>query len=208
MKERPIFFSGEMVRAILDGKKTQTRRIIKEQPEVRDGMLELRTKKPTGKPPSSIFRTNDWSLLKEWMRTIECPYGNVGDRLWVRETWGEFVRRPGHIVYRADDPLALGSSNRWKPSIHMPRWASRITMEVTGVRVERLQDISGGDARAEGILDGGCLNCGCSEPCGCDNPSPDARDTFAYLWDSINEKSGFGWRKNPWVWVIEFKKVK
>jgi hypothetical protein len=88
----------------------------------------------------------------------------------------------------------------------MPRWASRITLEITGVRVERLVDISEDDARAEGITDGGCLNCGESETnCGCLNPQPDARDSFIYLWESINGPGS--WAANPWVWVVEFRRV-
>ena len=93
----------------------------------------------------------------------------------------------------------------WRPSIHMPRWASRILLEITDVRVERLNAISEEDARAEGIIDGGCLNCGEPEPCGCANPEPDATDAFAYLWQSIYGQDN--WNANPWVWVIEFKRV-
>jgi hypothetical protein len=99
----------------------------------------------------------------------------------------------------------LISGYKWVPSIHMPRWASRILLEITDVRVERLSDISEKDARAEGIIDGGCLNCGESEPCGCANPEPDATDAFAYLWQSIYGQEN--WNANPWVWVIEFKRV-
>jgi hypothetical protein len=88
----------------------------------------------------------------------------------------------------------------------MPRWASRIALEITAVRVERLQEITEKDARAEGIIDGGCLNCGEHEPCGCNNPQPDARDSFVWLWDSINGKT-CPWSSNPFVWVIEFRRV-
>lgn len=87
----------------------------------------------------------------------------------------------------------------------MPRWASRILLEITDVRVERLNDISEEDARAEGIIDGGCLNCGEPEPCGCANPEPDATDAFAYLWQSIYGQEN--WNANPWVWVIEFNRI-
>ncbi|HBY0000972.1 TPA: hypothetical protein MIM87_28360, partial [Klebsiella variicola] len=94
---------------------------------------------------------------------------------------------------------------KWRPSIHMPRWASRILLEITDVRVERLNAISEEDARAEGIIEGGCLNCGEPEPCGCGNPEPDATDAFAYLWQSIYGQES--WNANPWVWVIEFERV-
>ncbi len=108
------------------------------------------------------------------------------------------------VMYPATDRIFKGETKR--PSIHMPRWASRLILEVVNVRVERLQEITEEDARAEGIIDGGCLNCGESEPCGCDNPNPDARDTFIYLWNSINGKK-HPWTSNPWVWVIQFKRV-
>jgi hypothetical protein len=94
------------------------------------------------------------------------------------------------------------SGIRWRPSIHMPRWASRITLEIAAVRVERLQDISEDDARAEGITDGGCLNCGNPEPCECASPEPSARDAFCYLWHQIHGCNS--WHTNPWVWVVEF----
>ena len=108
---------------------------------------------------------------------------------------------PAPEFYDADDELHCC----WRPSIHMPRWASRILLEITDVRVERLNAISEEDARAEGIIDGGCLNCGEPEPCGCANPEPDATDAFAYLWQSIYGQDN--WNANPWVWVIEFKRV-
>ena len=170
-----------------------------------------------------------------------CPFGAVGDRIWVRETWGVVSHeldedgriqpwtpdRPatvihempfgngyysGHAIYAADGDFTWGDDDGyedgrscWKPSIHMPRAASRILLEITNVRVERLNAISEEDARAEGIIDGGCLNCGEPEPCGCANPEPDATDAFAYLWQSIYGQDN--WNANPWVWVIEFKRV-
>ncbi|HCI6686938.1 TPA: hypothetical protein NPP45_005248, partial [Klebsiella pneumoniae] len=117
---------------------------------------------------------------------------------------------PDLKLYRANYPEHVPSiyenvppaeEIRWTPSIHMPRWASRILLEITDVRVERLNAISEEDARAEGIIDGGCLNCGETEPCGCANPEPDATDAFAYLWQSIYGQEN--WNANPWVWVIE-----
>ena len=201
-KERPILFSAPMVRAILDGRKTQTRRVFKRRTGI------------TGPELDPTFR---------------CPYGSPGDRLWVRETWGSADTMyqghendvPGVIAYRADrSAIDQGISRqvkipqwdldqwnwdciKWRPSIHMPRWASRITLEVTDVRIERLQDITEEDARAEGITDGGCLTCGENEPCGCDNPRPDARDGFAGLWQDIYGPDS--WHANPWVWVVSFR---
>lgn len=173
MKERPILFSGEMVRAILDGRKTQTRRVIK----------------PQGEP----YTIEDVDVLK-------CPYGIPGDRLWVRETFADLRGMGfGHKwAYRADTPegsesdrIRIGYGVRWKPSIHMPRWASRITLEITDIRVERVQDITYIDAKAEGVE----YEKGYTDP----------REAFATLWNSINAKRDYGWAMNPWVWIIEFK---
>ena len=116
--------------------------------------------------------------------------------------------------YRATDPtpeLSYEDTDgeptvKWKPSIHMPRWASRITLEIVDVRIERVQGITEEEARKEGIIDGGCINCGRNEPCGCPSPKPDARDGFANLWEKMYAKKGLGWSANPWVWVITFKK--
>lgn len=184
MKERPILFSGETVRAILEGRKTQTRRACKFRLGQDEVMTELR----------------DGSLK----RTEECsPYGKPGDRLWVRETWAkqEFHTQPLKIRYRADHDDEAGLPWSWKPSIHMPRWASRINLEITGIRVERVQDISEEDAEAEGVH--GCdwghgMDYG-GKPCYC--------KPFEALWDSINAKRGYSWDSNPWVWVVEFKQA-
>ena len=192
MKERPILFSAPMVRAILDGSKTQTRRVVK----LLNGQYM---------PPSRAADINGWNQMLRL-----CPYGQPGDRLWVREAflgWYKTADKSfSHVAaYRADG-YELEAGERWTPSIHMPRAASRITLEVTGVRVDRLQDISEEDARAEGITDGGCLNCGNPETdCGCLNPQPDARDSFVRLWQSINGPES--WGANPWVWVVEFKRL-
>ncbi|MHC7034821.1 hypothetical protein ACYAWO_21020 [Klebsiella pneumoniae] len=221
MKERGMIFNGEMVRAILDGRKTQTRRIMKPQPEPC----------PHGGHwwPSNVFKT--MLHVEEEMQNGKggwgglvgdaCPFGDVGDRIWVRETfcpvddtqyggekWVDYRATP---KFEASHPAGWDSAHndaealKWRPSIHMPRWASRILLEITDVRVERLNAISEEDARAEGIIDGGCLNCGEPEPCGCANPEPDATDAFAYLWQSIYGQES--WNANPWVWVIEFKRV-
>jgi len=197
VKERPILFSAPMVRAILEGRKTQTRRIMKPQPLwVAD--------------PSVPFKTAD----ADPNGIIRCPYGQPEDRLWVRETWRlydslvecacydacECSRHHGKPLYRASLPDDEGP---WKPSIHMPRWASRITREVTGVRVERLQDISEEDAIAEGI-DMRSL-CGCQDGCSqCDDRTP--QETYRDLWETINGPGS--WAANPWVWVVEFKVMK
>ena len=165
-----------MVRALLDGRKTQTRRVVK-----------------TGSP-------DDWNA---------CPYGVIGDLLWVRETWGESGYN--RIEYRAApaDGSDFRCVSRWRPSIHMPRFASRITLRITDVRVQRVQEISEEDARAEGIVDGGCLTCGEPEPCGCADPRPDARDAFAYIWHQIHgETGGRAWHANPWVWVLRFDVIR
>ncbi|MBY0438575.1 MAG: hypothetical protein K2W80_10315 [Burkholderiales bacterium] len=204
-RERPIIFSAPMVRAILNGSKTQTRRIVKPQPVIRDGepVWPIGTKRPRGRG----FE--------------DCPYGQPGDRLWVRETHGVADRwlhdcetnPPRCIAYRADlsarnfDPPYVPNTAswgwagmKWRPSIHMPRWASRITLEVTGVRVERLQDISEADAIAEGVV---------QAPYGWwsgfpGSSSPTAKGAYALLWDSINGPGS--WDANPWVWVVEFKR--
>ncbi|GKL11206.1 hypothetical protein ACYA2W_22960 [Klebsiella pneumoniae] len=212
MTERGMIFNGEMVRAILDGRKTQTRRPIKWK---QTRFTEIGEREDGSKWP--------WSEDAE--RACDfwhpCPFGAVGDRIWVRETFcpvddtqygGE--KRVDYRAtprYEASHPAGWDSAPndaealKWRPSIHMPRWASRILLEITDVRVERLNAISQEDARAEGIIDGGCLNCGEPEPCGCANPEPDATDAFAYLWQSIYGQES--WNANPWVWVIEFERV-
>ena len=236
MKERGMIFNGEMVRAILDGRKTQTRRIMKPQPEPcpRGGHWW----------PSNVFKT--MLHVEEEMQNGKggwgglvgdaCPFGDVGDRIWVREAYrfpaslddvsptgvGEMAvatgyRKPWAPTFYEftgtfsdgwkgfETPPKVSDAGKLRPSIHMPRWASRILLEITDVRVERLNAISEEDARAEGIIDGGCLNCGEPEPCGCANPEPDATDAFAYLWQSIYGQEN--WNADPWVWVIEFKRV-
>lgn len=182
MKERPIIFSGDMVRAILAGTKTQTRRVIKPQPY----RVHL--------PAIYCKRKGQYGL-------DACPYGVPGDRLWVRETWRddsydcEWGTRMQYS-YRADFPHGDGGGN-WRPSIHMPRHASRILLEITGVRAEHLQDITNEDCYAEGITQEQ------ANEQWYDGPHPES--VFANLWDSLNAKRGYGWDVNPWVWVIEFK---
>ncbi|GKO38159.1 hypothetical protein NUBL21974_04390 [Klebsiella quasipneumoniae] len=227
MTERGMIFNAEMVRAILDGRKTQTRRIMKVQPESNQlGLLLI-----TDSTKHSDIGKYHWAESNATgnhvrSKLFSCPFGAVGDRIWVRETWSsDFANYypNDRVWYAADNNRRLDIEVvdgvrgiyspesdvhvpfRWQPSIHMPRWASRILLEITDVRVERLNAISEEDARAEGIIDGGCLNCGEPEPCGCANPEPDATDAFAYLWQSIYGQDN--WNANPWVWVIEFKHV-
>ncbi|HDZ0731651.1 TPA: hypothetical protein RRT60_002774 [Klebsiella pneumoniae] len=244
MKERGMIFNSEMVRAILDGRKTQTRRIMKVQPESNQlGLLLI-----TDSTKHSDIGKYHWAESNATgnhvrSKLFSSPFGAVGERIWVRETWATLGNEDGCYVdwednlckgdersaariYRASCEQRPGDyglwsipddaywkphtkehkfEGAWRPSIHMPRWASRILMEITDVRVERLNAISEEDARAEGIIDGGCLNCGEPEPCGCANPEPDATDAFAYLWQSIYGQDN--WNANPWVWVIEFKRV-
>ncbi|UXJ54856.1 ASCH domain-containing protein [Pseudomonas citronellolis] len=208
MKERPILFSGPMVRAILEGHKTVTRR------PVRGGQIP----KERHDEPDPAFRWSAvgqhdprWGFLvtgateaecaQELARAGRCPHGKPGDRLWVRETYADIGCR---LTYRADvDDGAHCQVKKWTPAIHMFRKDSRILLEITAVRIERLQDISEEHARAEGITDGGCCNCGNSEPCGCETPAPSAVDSFVHLWNS----TGGDWDANPWVWVVEFKRV-
>ncbi len=216
MKARGMIFNSEMVRAILDGRKTQTRRIMKIQPEHSGlGLRRVIDSKNGSDDGKYFWSSSDACGLKARSKSFACPFGAVGDRIWGRETWAEAgASAPDLKLYRANYPEHVPSiyenvppaeEIRWTPSIHMPRWASRILLEITDVRVERLNAISEEDARAEGIIDGGCLNCGETEPCGCANPEPDATDAFAYLWQSIYGQEN--WNANPWVWVIEFKRV-
>ncbi|HBO1777891.1 hypothetical protein [Pseudomonas aeruginosa] len=233
-RERPILFNDQMVRAILEGRKTVTRRVMKPQPtpckdgghhwpcKVHQSMLHVERELQNG--------AGCWCGLAE----AACPYGQPGDRLWVRETWGVISNtwdesgnmvdwtpdRPatpirelpfgsgyysGHAIYAADGPMEWAGDDdgggeprsAWKPSIHMPRAISRILLEITAVRVERLQDITEDQAIAEGIdthpmgfYGNGCITAG---------------GAFLELWESIN---GDGrWAANPWVWVVEFRRV-
>ena len=244
MKERPILFSGPMVRAILEGRKTVTRRVVKPQPMVSD--------------EEAMVLPEAWAA---GFVGVKCPHGRKGDRLWVRETWAspdQDKSKQGRVAYDADGvcgcwcghgedrsfmyhgrilqasgfsecfpksgstTFGLGKYTDvqsgeypsykygWRPSIHMPRWASRLTLELTEVRVERLQDITEADARAEGIQ---VLPMQSSDdPSAWWQSSPGvhqdrtARGSFIQLWDSINAKK-HPWESNPWVWVESFRKV-
>lgn len=206
MKERPIIFSGPMVRAIMEGRKTQTRRVVK-----------LRDRTAT----YSDFDDDGWPMSMDecgdWHRD-PCPYGVPGDRLYCKETFAHGAMGP---IFRADwgDPVgnnypahpsavwlsgiqkACGAdvlSHEWKSPIHMPRRLSRITLEIESVRVERLQEISEADAMAEGITETFDSPGGCHE-------RTTASEHFRYLWESIHGTDK--WALNPWVWVLSFKKV-
>ncbi|WKL57275.1 hypothetical protein Q1W73_16655 [Asticcacaulis sp. ZE23SCel15] len=197
-KERPILFNAPMVRALLDGHKTQTRSAVRPQPPEDwrlHGYGELNGYDKDGELSPDVIV--GWGAINEdGDYGIKSPHGQPGDRLWVRETW-----RPVHsgdpskgAQYYAD----VGRDQTiWKPSIHMPRWASRITLEITDIRVEALQDISEADAIAEGCKG---INC---PPDHNDDLSP--QEEYRTLWETINGKGS--WNANPWVWVVEFKVV-
>lgn len=224
MNERPILFSSPMVRAILDGRKTVTRRVVKPQFAADAIPVEMPATDPAGGwvvPGHSGVWWCDAAANPDDVR--RCPYGQPSDRLWVRETfsgpwcmeaqdgaaaappskWAESSR----IWYWADGEPAYGDWTRPRPSIHMPRWASRITLEITGVRVERLQDISEADAQAEGTtpIPDPCdhVRLACAD-IGCSGPQP-YRTGFRALWRDINGPAS--WDANPWVWVVEFRRL-
>lgn len=210
MKERGIIFNTEMVRAILEGRKTQTRRPIKPQPVIKivAGQKLIMHEKVAGQFGEDVFASCMSQLLKS-------PYGEIGDRLYVRETWAIAKCRDDVKIKNMPDyadPYYLATQvpdihiGKTRPSIYMPRRFSRITLEITDIRVERVQDINDLDSLSEGIgWDDAC-------PEGCDNgyyPGAFERpvEAFEFLWDSINEKRGYGWDVNPWVWVVEFKRI-
>ena len=194
MTERPIIFSAPMVRAILAGTKTQTRRAVKLKPWHQIEQRDDGTLWP--------WMYDDDRASDHW---VPCPHGQPGDRLWVREAHMDLG---ACCLYRADanaeqERALAAPGQRWRSSIHMPRWASRITLDITGVRVERLQDISEGDAEAEGASEA---------------PMPMAtmysqaavlrsryREGYADLWESLHGPGS--WDANPWVWVVEFKRI-
>lgn len=187
-------FSAAMIRAILEGRKTETRRVIKPQPPSRaDGQRPHRMEFVGDEEENALFVYSRGAMTGGW--NARCRYGLQGGRLWVRETWSPHFERTqtaSGCVYRADiDPPGSLEHIKWRPSIHMPRWAARILLEVTAVRVEKVQDITEECALREGCY--GAIS---------------ARNQFASLWNSINEKRGFGWENNPWVWVISFRMSK
>ena len=207
MKEKPIIFSTPEVRAIQEGRKTMTRRMIKPQPEI-DTRYETAVIED-GKLKIYARGIGD---LWETRRIYKMPY-HVGDILWVRETWRcNSVGKAGNtematIEYKVGigrnihditpvQALYFGSKANWRPSIHMPRACARIFLEVKSVRVERLQDISQEDARAEGV-----------KPYHYGVGGTSYKNAFLDVWNSLNAKSDYSWDSNPWVWVIEFERV-
>lgn len=218
MTERPIIFNGDMVRAILRGEKTQTRRPVKPQPVFL----------PDALPPR--WRWKSRRFIAEWVDMAGglgmqdfCPFGQPYDRLWGRETWrladpdgddavsedvygpyAPFVGANGsrkirwRVIYRATSPESHPKYGKalWTPSIHMPRWASRITLEITDVRVERVQDITADEAIKEGVVDPIMGTYGLSP-----------KTVFRDMWNDIYAERGLGWNENPWVWAITFRRV-
>ena len=207
MKETGIIMSGNHPKLILDGIKTQTRRVIKPQPFMGGGNA-------SAEHPSygwfwkKLYQS--WEGEEDFFKRLveQCPYGQVGDRLWVRETWayqeiemGSYSDRK--VIYKSDNPNEMEREN-WKPSIHMFRKDSRITLEITEVRVERVQEIDSWDCIHEGIhqkYHSPVYNIIT------DKPNKRLITDFHNLWDSLNAKRGYGWEVNPWVWVISFKEL-
>jgi len=224
MKEHPIIFSTEMVKAILDGRKSQTRRVIKPQPYFDDGLYDQ------GWIWEGLHHQSEADLKQLILVSGKCPYGQTGDRLWVREAFAEWQ---GTVECVCNGDLSIPEAREYiickstakdwvgilrdmkeghpwtiKPSIHMPRWASRITLEITEVRVERVQEISPSDVIAEGIIEE-------------EGDGLGLQDKFANLWDSINAKrkisrntdmgtisgKGYSWASNPWVWCLSFRQL-
>lgn len=220
-REYPISFTAEMVRAILEGRKTQTRRLVD-------------TKYLNAEPNSfellGTYNHRNGKFAAQWdhddhLRECHCPYGKPGDQLWVRESFilNEYDGKLVEFTYQADGEIrtikqpygdsvrgySLVEKPKTYPSSHMPRWASRIQLEITDIRVERVQDISPQACLAEGITTG---LAGLANRDDISETAKRARDNayravFSRLWDSINAKRGFGWDANPWVWVIKFEKM-
>lgn len=226
VKERPILFSAPMVRAILEGRKTQTRRIVKPA-HVED--FDFIGGGPNGEPATRdsiwlqygpLTEDNGDTTEPQWLvsgteypEEGSCPlgqlYGAVGDRLWVRETHSVSTIDPMGVWYWADGNPSLGDWTKPRPSIHMPRWASRITLEITGLRVQRLHEISEADAIAEGIHEFKLPNGSVYGYSPHGTPgyacTDDPVSAYAFLWEKINGAES--WDANPWVWVIEFKQL-
>lgn len=221
-RERQILFSAPMVRAILDGRKTKTRRVVTPQPARNHGLQPMWGTSPAPNPTPFgtpyLWREVGPDYPDDESDNRRCPFGQPGDQLWVRETaWYDREELPivgaprcffpgGDVVTRnrglSRSPLGQAQTPEYmnlsahlvrRPSIHMPRWASRITLEVTDVRVERLQEVTDTEAIAEGI-DG-------------DESELTPRNAFSVLWQELNGERGFGWDVNPWVWVIGFKRI-
>lgn len=210
VRERPILFSAPMVRAILAGTKTQTRRVVRHAGQTVPSARSVAT---GVYPIGELGWFVDWPRDYGTRRARRCPYGGPGDRLWVRETFCPAYFDGGRPGYRADyDASRVGDvvpEPTWKPSIFMPRALSRITLEVTEVCVERVQAITEEDARAEGVRSHNGQWCGGPHPIkGTPKHFPAAKDGYRDLWDSINAKRpGCAWADNPWVWVVSFRRL-
>ena len=217
MRERGILFSGEMVRAILAGEKTQTRRIVAEA-AADPATTSLRWAVDEETVPRGRYTGWVRQCGAPFLLPLNCPYGVAGDRLWVREAWRTYASldhlRPGAIRSGAGVQYECGGSNvpdastlhgmgRLRPGMFMPRWASRLTLEIIAVRVERLQDITEEAAVAEGCAGfkrgpDGLWHGRCQTP----------RQLFMGLWDSINgQRAGCAWADNPWVWAVTFRVI-
>lgn len=220
MKATPILFSGAMVRALLEGRKTQTRRVVKHrfpylwnEPYYATGKVLTGLENQPGAFMEFRYRKQDEPDYQgsPAAALVECPYGQSGDVLWVRETWSKAeLSLSSELFYRADGELAASQSTftyiererRWRPSIHMPRWASRLALRITDVRVQRLLDISEEDSQAEGarasdavvIFQDGTLQRELSNT---------NRGAFCCLWEAINGAGS--WDANPWVWALTFE---
>lgn len=231
MKERGMIFNGEMVRAILDGRKTQTRRVMKVQPDTPEfGLRRIIESSIANEIGMYFWSQEDARGIKARSKQFSCPFGDVGDRIWVRETWAEAgASAPDLKLYRANYPEHVPTHYenvppvdevRWTPSIHMPRLASRLTLEITGVRVEKLDKISEEDAISEGMQGVICPSCKGDPDYSTTQYDPDTlaavdeipcqscesnRSKFFALWDSIYGEANHC--IGDWVWVIEFKVV-
>jgi hypothetical protein len=205
MKEHPILFTGDMVRAILDGRKTETRRMIKPQPNTEIACLYYQR-------IGSIFRGYMPPGEPADVPDIKCPYGSPGDHLWVRETfqphpeagviYPEGCIPSNTVCYAADfSKEDYDICKPWRTSIHMPRWASRITLEVVDIRVERVQDITVEGAKAEAAV------CHPGDYVIGQEDRDITKFLFGALWDSINKKRGYSWESNPLIWVVQFKRI-
>lgn len=196
MNYKPIIMGADSIRAILDKKKTMTRRVVKEQSRLREPQEEY------GNMVVTAEYFNQYGSWQEWVpnaKTMGCPYGHIGDRLWVKEAFALWTDSPHCVAYKADemhydaiddvfwkdevDITSIAVDGKWKSPLYMPRWASRITLEITDIKVERLQDITEEDAKAEGYS---------------------RVDEYAWAWDALNAKRGYQWESNPWVWVVSF----
>lgn len=219
MKERPILFTGEMVRAILEGRKTMTRRVVKPQPPA-----QYRVDRVAG--DEALFFCNP-DGLRDYYVTRKCPYGKVGDRLWVKETFcskedpynADGNRDSTCVHFRADgyEVRAVdgdgfqrwnkdnSAASPWRTPLFMPRWASRLTLEITRIRVERLQDIGKDGRKAKDVLAEGIAQAQIDRWGQYLHPDDCPAHTYGVLWESINGKGS--WDANPWVWVIEFRVV-